>query len=247
MNEYIAGQENFSLPHDMVMLPSQGKFYKNKKKSVKVGYLTASDENLLMASNTEDMIINLLRSKVYEPDLRPDDMINGDLEAILIFLRNTSFGHEYNLEPTDPMTGKPFKVVLPLDELEFRKSKVEPDENGTWTITLPKSQTSVIIRPLFYKEITEINRQVDAYPQGRVAPRITWRLQKQIISVNGDTQTQTINKFVDTMPIMDSKFIKNFLDENEPKIELKRTITAPSGNKVDVEITFGAEFFRVFF
>jgi hypothetical protein len=46
---------------------------------------------------------------------------------------------------------------------------------------------------------------------------------------------------------MDSKFIKNFLEVNEPKIELKRTITAPSGNKVDVEITFGAEFFRVFF
>jgi hypothetical protein len=49
------------------------------------------------------------------------------------------------------------------------------------------------------------------------------------------------------MPIMDSKFIKNFLDTNEPKIELKRTITAPSGSKVDVEIAFGAEFFRVFF
>jgi hypothetical protein len=49
------------------------------------------------------------------------------------------------------------------------------------------------------------------------------------------------------MPIMDSKYIKNFLEENEPKIDLKRTVIAPSGNKVDVEITFGAEFFRVFF
>ena len=31
MNEQIAGQENFSLPHDIVLLPSEGKFYKNKK------------------------------------------------------------------------------------------------------------------------------------------------------------------------------------------------------------------------
>ena len=241
------GQENFSLPHDVVKLPSGGKFYPNKKKSVKVGYLTASDENLLMGSNSDELIINLLRTKIYEPDLRPDDMVNGDLETILIFLRNTSFGHEYKINVNDPVTGKQFPVVINLDELEFRKPNAEPDEDGTWTVTLPKSQTSVVIRPLIYKEIVEINRQADTYPLGRVAPKVTWRLQKQIVSVNGDDQNQTIVKFIETMPIMDSKFIKNFLEENEPKIDLKRTITAPSGNKVDVEVAFGVDFFRVFF
>eukprot|EP01050_Picozoa_sp_SAG11_P000001 SAG11_NODE_1_length_64905_cov_182.268355_1_plen_49_part_10 len=35
------------LPYDMVSLPSQGIFYKTDKKSVKVTYLNASDENLL--------------------------------------------------------------------------------------------------------------------------------------------------------------------------------------------------------
>ena len=29
------GQQDFNLPHDVVTLPSQGKFYKNKKKSLK--------------------------------------------------------------------------------------------------------------------------------------------------------------------------------------------------------------------
>ena len=55
------GQANFSLPHDVVPLPSQGIFYKNKKKSIKVGYLTATDENLLMAGG-DDMTPNLLRT-----------------------------------------------------------------------------------------------------------------------------------------------------------------------------------------
>jgi len=41
------GQANMNLPHDVVPLPSQGIFYTNKKKSLKVGYLTAQDENLL--------------------------------------------------------------------------------------------------------------------------------------------------------------------------------------------------------
>jgi hypothetical protein len=46
---------------------------------------------------------------------------------------------------------------------------------------------------------------------------------------------------------MDSKFIRNFIDENEPRLDLRRTILAPSGNKVDVAIAFGVEFFRPFF
>ena len=44
---YTAGQAEFNLPHDVIQLPSQGKFYKSKKKSIKVGYLTAVDENIL--------------------------------------------------------------------------------------------------------------------------------------------------------------------------------------------------------
>jgi hypothetical protein len=49
------------------------------------------------------------------------------------------------------------------------------------------------------------------------------------------------------MPIMDSKYIRKFLSENEPRLDLTKTILAPSGNKVDVAITFGVEFFRPFF
>ena len=79
-------QQNFTLPHDVVPLPSGGVFYKNKKKSIKVGYLTANDENILMAGGN-DMTTTLLRSKIYEPDLRVEDMMEGDVEAILIFLR----------------------------------------------------------------------------------------------------------------------------------------------------------------
>ena len=79
------GQSNFSLPHDVVPLPSQGAFYKNKKKSIKVGYLTANDENILMAAGN-DMTQTLLRSKIYEPDIRIEDLMEGDVEALLIFL-----------------------------------------------------------------------------------------------------------------------------------------------------------------
>jgi hypothetical protein len=246
-NAAIYGQQDFSLPHDIVKLPSEGKFYSSKKKSIKVGYLTAADENVIMSSSADDIIMTLVRSKVYEPDLRPEDMLNGDIEAILIFLRNTAFGPEYNLQVIDPQSGKKFKSTIMLDELDFKKGEIEPSENGTFSTVLPKTQTHVELRPLTYRELMDINKQAEAYPVGRVAPKVTWRLLKQIVSVNGDREMSTISKFVESLPIMDSKYIRNFLEENEPRLDLRRTVIAPSGEKVDVNITFGVEFFRVFF
>ena len=246
-NVKMYGQQNFNLPHDVLKLPSEGKFYASKKKSVKVGYLTASDENLIMASPADELIMNLVRTKLYEPDLRPDEMLNGDIEAILIFLRNTAFGPEYNVSVLDPKTNQRFSAVIALDELDFKKDIQEPEEGGYYRTTLPKSDTLVELKPLTYKEIQDINKQASQYPQGRVAPKVTWRLQKQIKSVGGDSNPSTINSFIDGLPIVDSKYIRNFLDENEPRLDLKKSAIAPSGEKVDVDITFGVEFFRVFF
>jgi hypothetical protein len=242
-NDY--GQQNFTLPHDVVPFPSQGIFYKNKKKSIKVGYLTASDENILMGGGS-DLTLNLLRSKIYEPDIRVEDLIEGDVEAVLIFLRNTAFGPEINLNLTDPKTNKPFRTTVLLDELKIINGQT-PNEDGTFTVVLPKSQSTIKIRPLNYGEILEISKLADTYPQGRVVPKITWRMQKEIIEVDGSTDKAGIAKFVESMPIADSKYIRKFMNENEPRLDMTKTLKTPSGEFLTVDVGFGADFFRPFF
>ena len=239
------GQQNFTLPHDVVPLPSKGIFYKNKKKSIKVGYLTANDENILMGGG-EDMIFNLLRNKIYEPDLKIEDMVDSDIEAILIFLRNTSFGPELTLNLTDPKTNKSFQANVMLDSLPVIDGQI-PDSEGSYTVTLPKTGSTVKIRPLTYGEITEINNYEKSYPVGRTAPKVTWRLNKQITELNGKNDRGEISKFIEELPIMDSKYIRKFLEENVPRLDLTRTVTAPSGEKLIVNVGFGVDFFRPFF
>lgn len=238
-------QNNFSLPHDVVPLPSQGVFYKNKKKSIKVGYLTANDENILMGGGN-DMTQTLLRSKIYEPDVRIEDLLEGDIESILIFLRNTAFGPDMELNLVDPITKKPFKGTVRLDELNINKGQL-PSEDGTFITMLPKSQTTVKLKPMTYGEIMEVQKMVESYPQGRTAPKVTWRLNKQIIEINGVEDRSEISKFIDQMPIADSKYIRKFMDENEPRLDLTRTVMAPSGEKLTVNVGFGVDFFRPFF
>ena len=49
------------------------------------------------------------------------------------------------------------------------------------------------------------------------------------------------------MPIADSKFIRGFMDKNEPKLDMNKTILTPSGDRLTVNVGFGADFFRPFF
>jgi hypothetical protein len=245
-----AATENFTLPHDVVALPSGGRFYKSKKKSVKIGFLTATDENLILNSfkgNSDNVVLTLVRNKLYEHDLRPEEMIEGDIQTILLYLRNTSFGPEYNLILNDPQTGKSFEHTEILDEIDFKKTEVSPDDEGYFTTTLPKSGSTVKLRLLTYGEVVELERLGDTYPKGRVVPTVTWKLNKQIVSVDGSEDRMTISKFIDSMPIMDSKYIREFLNKNQPSLDLTRSVIAPSGERVVFNITFGVEFFRPFF
>jgi hypothetical protein len=249
-NTLKAATENLSLPHDMVPLPTGGIFYKSKKKSVKVGYLTANDENILvntLQSNKENIVMSLIRNKLYEHDLRPEELLESDIEAILLFLRNTSFGPEYNVSLIDPKTDKIFKSSILLDEINIKRTENKPDENGLFTVTLPRTNVTVKLKPLTYFDILDIENMSQQYPAGRIAPKITWRLSRQIVELNGDTDKGNIIKFVDNLPIGDSKFIKSFLKENVPSLDLTKDILAPSGEMVKTDITFGVEFFRPFF
>jgi hypothetical protein len=238
-------QQQFSLPHDVVPLPSQGVFYKNKKSSIKVGYLTASDENILMAGG-KDMTLNLLRAKIYEPGLKPEELLEGDIEAILVFLRNTAFGPSIELNLTDPKTNKRFQATERLDELNIKKGE-EPDADGTFSVRLPVSEKNIKLKPLSFGETTEISNMSETYPQGRIAPVRTWRLQKEIVAIEGTTDKGEIHKFIESMPLADSKYIKKFMNENEPRLDMVRVVITPSGEKLSVNIGFGVDFFRPFF
>ena len=243
----IYGQQDFNLPHDVVPLPSQGLFYKNKKKSVKVGYLTAQDENLLMSSNSDNVINQLLKSKIYEPDFRIDEMLGGDIEAILLFLRNTAFGTKYILSSYDPKTNQRFDAEVDLRELNIKRVDLTPDQEGLFETTLPTSKDIVKLKLLTYGEENMIDKEMEIYPKSMIAPIITRKLEAQIISINGSSDRESIVKYVQQMPIADSKFIRKFLKEVEPRLDLTKQVRTPSGEIIDITVNFGVDFFRPFF
>ena len=68
-----------------------------------------------------------------------------------------------------------------------------------------------------------------------------------IVSINGNTDREQIVKYIQMMPIRDSQFIRKFINDSEPRLDLNKKTQTPSGEMIDVNISFGVDFFRPFF
>jgi hypothetical protein len=88
---------------------------------------------------------------------------------------------------------------------------------------------------------------MNSYPKGMITPIITKRLETQIVELEGTRDKGKIATFITNMPIVDSKSLRKFINECEPKLDLNRKVIAPSGEEVTVNVSFGVEFFRPFF
>jgi hypothetical protein len=239
-----------TIAYDVVELPSRGIHYENKKKSIKVAYLTASDENILSSSNliASNMVTDeLLKRKILDKDFNVDEMVDEDKQAVLIFLRNTAFGSEYTFNLKDPVNDKDFSVVIDLSEINIKEFTLEPDINGEFHYHMKKSNVDITFKFLTQKQLKEIDDIEKSWNGNGVAPVVTKRLEMMIKSVAGNREMMNTHNFIQRLPIKDSQDFRKFIKENTPGLDLKKTVKSPSGESIQVEVGFGVEFFRPFY
>ncbi len=239
-----------TIAYDVVELPSRGIHYSNKRKSVRVAYLTAADENILSSPsflNTNTVIPELLKRKILDRDFPIEEIVEEDRQAILIFLRNTAFGSEYNLHLKDPKTNIDFTVTIDMSELKFKDFNLESDANGEYPYFMEKSKVHITFKFLTPKQEKDLEDLKRSWNGQGVAPVVTKQLEMMIKSVEGNRDMMNIHNFVERLPIKDSQDFKKFVKENKPGLDLVKKVKTPSGEDVDVEIGFGVEFFRPFY
>lgn len=239
-----------TIEYDIVELPSRGIYYPNKKKTVKVAYLTAADENILSSPNltqTNLVVTEILKNKIADKDILVEDLVEEDRQAILIFLRNTAFGPEYTLNLIDPKTKTPFTTTIDLSTLKIKDFVLKEDVNNEYHYFLEKSNVDISFQFLNKKHENEIEAIRKSWNGVGVAPVITKRLEFLIKSVGGVREQMQIRNFIEKMPILDSQNFRKFVESNKPGLDLKKEVTTPSGENIQVEIGFGVEFFRPFY
>ncbi len=239
-----------TIAYDVVELPSKGIHYQNKKKSLRVAYLTAADENILSSPNlvaTNTVVDELLKRKILDKDINIDDIVDEDRQAILIFLRNTAFGSEYKITTSDPKTGEPFTFEIDLSTLKIKDFILPEDTNGEYSYFMEKSKVGVTFKFISQKQENDLEQIKVSWNGNGVAPVVTKRLEMMIKSVQGNKDQMNIRNFIENLPIKDSQDFQKFVRDNKPGLDLVQTTTTPSGDTIQVNIGFGVEFFRPFY
>jgi hypothetical protein len=242
--------EDLKTPYDIVELPSQGLLYKNKKSKVKVEYLTAMDESILTSPNLSnspnEMIDVLLRTKVKDLGFDVNELLEGDRVALLIFLRSTGIGEIYPQIVYDDNSSDFVDGEINLNELKQKKLTIKPNENNEFDFTLPKSEKKVKFRLLTAKDENEIvdrDKQEMKRSGNKISNKVILRLESMVTEIDGDRSKIQISNILKKIPLLDSRKLRKYIDENEPGIDLNTTARIQGGGSVECFLRLGKNFF----
>ena len=232
---------------DVVKLPSDGHFYPFKE--VTVEYLTAKDEDIittpaLMENGT--VLDEILKRKIKTQGLDVENMLTGDKNAILIFLRASSYGATYDVEVTNPSTSRPFKATIDLTKIQYKDIKEFPDEQGEYVTEIPMRKKIVKFKLIGDRELRQIVQQAELIQETYnqlFAEISTMRLKASITEINGNRSQDYINSFVDAMPAGDALSIRKKMEAVTPGVDLTYEFLSPEGHSFRAPIAMGIDFF----
>ena len=225
----------FMVPTDDVALPSGGMFYPNKQSTVKVKYLTAEDENILTSPDlirSGKVLDVLLENSIIDKGISPDTMLTGDRNAVLLSLRSTGYGDDYPIKMACPKCEEEYETTIKLSELEHKQIDIKPDANGEFEVELPKMKSKLKFRLLNGKDesyLTKSNQRSKKLKSNiQFSTLLTERYLLQIMEFNGNREKGYIKKAINSMPVFDSLFLREYMREVEPGVDLEHTFDCPS-------------------
>ena len=246
----------FEIPVEVVPLPSGGKCYPAEhplhgKTTVEIRAMTAREEDILTSKaliKKGTVISHLLKSCMIDKRVNPDDMLAGDRNALMVALRVTGYGADYNVEVDCPACGERSKQKFNLGELPVNRLDIDPVADGTnlFEVVLPVTKAKCRYKLLTGTDEQDIMQASERRKkQGQRAENlITQRLRYSIVSVNGVTDRTKLDMFSSSLPARDSLFLRKHIDKNEPGIEMKAWMDCPAClEHSEVRLPLGAAFF----
>lgn len=242
--------EDLIIDFDIIKLPTfSGNYYDHNINEIKVEYMTSKDEDVI---TTPSLIENgtvldvLLRRKIKTKGIKPENLLSGDRDAIILFLRSSSYGHIYNVTVSDPRTGNPFNAEVDLRKLGYKKIEKQPTENGLFSVELPMRKKMVMFKLLNSGEEKIVFNKAEAIKEAygnEFTEFNTMKIKAQIVSINGKTDRGYIDKFVDAMPAKDAYTIRNETLKVMPGVDLNYDFVTPDGYKFTAKLQMGMDFF----
>lgn len=249
---------SFAVPTEMVDLPSKGQLYPNGhplcgKDSVEIKFMTAKEEDILTSKaliKKGVAIDRMLQSLIIDKNIKVEDLLLGDKNALTVAARVSGYGEDYEISVSCPGCEAKSKHTFNLSLLENKKTTaldelgVRRTDKGTFEVRLLKTKVDVEFRLLTGKDEAETITEMTSKTIKKEEANSTSQLKRIIVSVNGETNRNVINNFVDSLPVVDAKLLRGVVREITPDIEMKQHFECGScGHEEEVEVPFTVEFF----
>lgn len=252
------GELGYTPPSETVPLPSRGLVYPpgtplHMAQLVEIRSMTARDEDILTSRallKQGKAVGALLRSCLIDRDIDPEQMLVGDRNAVLIAIRITGYGPDYEVTVDCPVCEEKSKYRFDLAKLPIKHLDVQPADPGqnVFGFMLPVSRKLVQFRLLTgadQRELTtNLERSRKAAGAGAQENTVTLSLLHSIISLGGETDRAKLAQIVRNLPALDSRKLRAYIEEISPGVEMLQQFTcAACGAEAEVDVPLGTEFF----
>ncbi len=256
-------QLSFVVPTEMVDLPSKGLVYPEGHPlhgldSLEIRHMTAKEEDTLTSRTLLKKgvaIDKMLNDIIIDKNIKVDNMIIGDKNALVVAARITGYGPEYTTKVACPSCNKTQefefdllqqKVNGPLSKEELEEIGIKVTANNTYMISLWKGKAEVELKLLTGRDEAALfeKMQKNQKTTGNADTSLTDQLRLMIRSVNGSTDVGVINQFVNSLPVGDSRKLRTIYKKITPSVELINTFTCVICEyETDMEVPFSQDFF----
>lgn len=249
---------SFVVPTEFVDLPTAGEYYPDSnplsgRSQIEIRHMTAKEEDLLSTTSDEtgDLIFDkLIDSLLVSKEITADMFNEEDKIAVLLAARISGYGPVYSViehcENCESRTTHEYDLSKaetkhePYHDLEFLK------DEGLYKITLPKSGLKVEMIDFGKEDIQVIDQEKKQKLKHKLSFNYTISfLKRTIVSVDGTTDKQLLNKLFEVLPAADASVLKDVYNRAKPTVSTMQEVACSDcGTSARKEAPFSWAFFR---
>jgi hypothetical protein len=250
----------------MVDLPSQGQFYPeghvlHNQTSIEIREMTAKEEDILTSKSLIQkgvVLDRLVQSVLVDRQVKVEDLLVGDKNAILIALRISGYGQHYQTRVTCPACTESAEfefdlcnsqVTTPIDlencDDEHIAGNVTSDGNGNYHVTLPRTGAHAEVRLMNGRDERRIIATQEFKKKKKLPENpLTEHFKSFVVSINGIEDKAQVHKFLERMPATDSRFLRKVYGKLTPNIDMTQEfVCANCDHEQEMEVPFTTDFF----
>ena len=257
--------KEYNFPTEIIELPSRGLIYPKDNPlssgKIELKYMTAKEEDILTTQSyirdgsvLDKLFQSLIISNGEGQPIKYTYLTVGDKNAIMISSRILGYGRDYEVEITDPFSGKKQKESIDLTQFQNKEydgsAQIELNKNE-FEFLLPHSKRKITFMALTetkdrkikhdLEELKKVNKKL----KDDVSKELTTRLKTVILSVDGEYNQQKINHFVDNeLFALDSRELRKYINEVTPDVDLTyEFISDETGERREINLPMDVSFF----